>query len=325
MFRADSQITSGFVPRSIPTCYVSRRFNTSMYSPCYVSRRFNTSRKNTNLLKAFFKRLFPVSFLSAVFSVFVFCQLGCGSSPKTTKKLAYSATAKQNFRKGVKALNKKQMEEAKKFFGHVRSRYPLSKYAVLSKLRLADLLFKSGKFISAISAYESFLKDHPTHREVTNGYVPYRIGYAHFRMVPDDFFLFPPAYEKDLTPALATVKVFRSFLERFPNSKYSDKARRYFTKALKVLAKHELYVARFYLSRGKPKGAILRLQYIIAKYPEAGFEPSVMLLLGKTYLKLKQIERAKSVFSDLMKKHPKNQNASQAKLYIKHIKKRFGK
>lgn len=251
--------------------------------------------------------------------------MGCSSGPKTTKKLTYSATARQNYRKGVKALRKKNMEEAKKFFKFVRSRYPLSKYAVLAELRSADLLFKSGKYLSAVDAYENFLKEHPTHREVINGYVPYRIGYSHFKMVPSDFFLFPPAHEKDLTPAIAAMKVFRRFLERFPDSKYAKKARRYFHKALKILAKHELYVARFYLSKGKPKGAILRLNYLIAKYPEAGFEPSVMLLLGKTYLKLKKIDRAKNVFKKLLEKHPDDHNAKRAKLFLKHIKKRFGK
>lgn len=249
---------------------------------------------------------------------------GCAGGPTATKKMAYSDTAKQNYEKGIKALEKKQLEEAKKFFDFVRSRFPLSQYAVLSKLRQADLLFRGGKFVSAINAYDGFMKDHPTHREVVNGYVPFRIGLAHYRMVPDDFFLFPPSYEKDLAPALAAVTVFRRFLEKFPDSKYSERARKYFTRSLKLLARHELYVARFYLSKGKPKGAILRLEHIIRQYPEAGFEPSVMLLMGKTYLKMKEIDRAKSVFKDLTKKHPEDRNASQARLYLKHIKRRFG-
>lgn len=260
-----------------------------------------------------------------LFALAVMSLPGCASGPSTTKKTAYSDTAKENYEKGVTALEKKRLEEAKKFFDFVRSRFPLSQYAVLSKLRQADLLFRGGKFVSAITAYDAFMKDHPTHREVLNGYVPFRIGLAHYRMVPDDFFLFPPSFEKDLAPALAAVTVFRRFLERFPDSKYTERARKYFTRSIQLLARHELYVARFYLAKGKPKGAILRLEHVIKTYPEAGFEPSVMLLLGRTYLKMKDIERAKSIFTDLTKKHPEDRNASQARLYLKHIKRRFGK
>lgn len=258
-----------------------------------------------------------------ILSVLFLC-LGCSSGPLASGKLSYSSTAQQNYRKGVKRLRKKQLDEAKKFFKFVHSRYPLSKYAALAELRLADVLYKQGKYLSAIDAYQNFLKNHPTHREVQSGYVPYKIGRSHWKMTPGDWWLFPPAYEKDRTSALAAMKVFKRFLERFPDSKYARKARRYFRKAVRRLAKHELYVAKFYLSRGKPKGAILRLQYLIAKFPDAGYEPSVMLLLGKTYLKLKKIKKAVELLRALTQKHPDDHNADRARLYLKHIKKRYG-
>jgi outer membrane protein assembly factor BamD len=252
------------------------------------------------------------------------CAASCAAGPTDTGKLSYTGSARQNYRKGVKALRKKELDEAKKFFKFVKNRFPLSKYAVLAKLRLADVLYNQGKFLSAIDAYQNFLKEHPTHREVESGYVPFRVGRAHWKMAPGDWWLFPPSHEKDRTPALATMKVFKRFLERFPDTKYTPKARKIYRKAVRRLARHELYVAKFYLSRGKPKGAILRLQHLIRKYPEAGFEPSVMLLLGKMYLKLKRIEKAVETFRGLMEKHPDDHNADRARLYLKHISKRYG-
>ena len=248
---------------------------------------------------------------------------GCSQSAKPTRKLTYSATARSNYFKGVKALKKKNFEEAQKYFKYVRNRHPLSKYAPLSELRQADVLYKQGKYLSAIDAYQTFIKEHPSHVEVGNGYVPYMIGYCHWRMTPGDFWLFPPSYEKDLTPALAAMKVFRRFLERFPDSKYARKARRFYKRALRKLANRELYVARFYLSRGKPRGAILRLEYLVKKYPDAGYEPTVLFLLGKTFLRMKRIQKAVETFKKIIKRYPKDHNAKRARLYLMYIKRQY--
>lgn len=250
--------------------------------------------------------------------------MGCAKSVKPTSKLTYSMTARQNYRKGLKSLKKKNFEDAQKFFKYVREKHPLSKYAPLAELRQGDVLYKQGKYLSAIDAYQTFIKEHPTHAEVASGYVPYMIGYCHWRMSPGDWWLFPPSHEKDLTPALATMKVFRRFLEQFPSSKYTPKAKKFYRRAVRKLAKHEMYVARFYLSRGKPKGAILRLEYLIKKYPDAGNEATVLLLLGRTYLKLKQVNKAVEVLKKLVTTYRNDYNAKRALRYLKHIEKHHG-
>ena len=251
--------------------------------------------------------------------------LSCSSGHKIVGPVNYSATARQNYRKGVRAMRKRNYEEAKKYFKYVRNKFVLSKYVVLAELRSADLLFKQGKYLSAIDAYQTFLKEHPGHQAVQSGYVPFKIGYSHWKMVPSDWWLLPPSYEKDLTPVLGAAKVFRRFLERFGESKYAGRARKYYHKALRKLARHELYVAKFYLSRGKPKGAILRLEGLVRRYPDAGYEPSVLLLLAKTHLKMKHLGKARATFSLLIRKYPTNSNAARARLYLKYMDKTFGR
>ncbi len=243
----------------------------------------------------------------------------CSHGPKHTGPLSYSATARKNYRKGVRALKKKDFEEAKKYFEYVREKFVLSKYVVLAELRLADLLYKQGKFLAAAEAYRNFIKDHPGHPDVLSGYVPFRLAMCHWKAVPTDWWLLPPAYEKDLTAVEAAAKAFRVFLDRFPNSKYSSKARKYYDKAVQRLAEHELYVAKFYLSRHKPKGAILRLEGLMKRYPDARFAPSVLLLLGRTYLEKKDYSQAKKVFEKLAARHPGTPQAKRARLYLRFI------
>lgn len=250
---------------------------------------------------------------------------GCSANVNvSTHKVSYRATARQNYQKGVKALKNKSFEDATKYFKFVRSRYPFSKYATLSELRLGDVLQESEKFIAAIDAYKTFTKEHPTHPQVEDGYAAYHIGLCYWRLTPSDFFILPPANEKDQTSTEAAMLAFKRFIKRYPDSKHRKDANKYYLKSLRQLAGHELYVARFYLSRNKPKGAIFRLEYLIKRYPDAGYQPEVMFLLGRTYLSMKKPKRAQKVFRLLIQKHPGNYNAKKAQRYIAFIAKTFG-
>jgi len=249
----------------------------------------------------------------------------CSSNVKlTAKPVSYGVTAKRNYFKGMKALKDKSFEDATKYFKFVQSRYPFSKYAPLAELRLADVLRGQEKFIAAIDAYKNFIKDHPSHPMVEDGTAAYNIGYCYYRLTPSDFFILPPSQEKDQTSTEAAMLAFKRFLARYPRSKHRKKAAHYYHKMLRQLAAHELYVARFYLRKNKPRGAIFRLEYLIRRYPDAGLQPEVMLLLGRTYLRMKQVKKAKAVLEKLMAKYPDNYNAKKARRFLSLIARAFG-
>ncbi len=89
---------------------------------------------------------------------------GCAAQAKVTgTKVSYSATSRQNYKKGKKALKSKNFEDAMKYFKFVKARYPFSKYATLAELRIADVMRDAEKFIACIDAYKTFIKEHPTH------------------------------------------------------------------------------------------------------------------------------------------------------------------
>jgi len=272
------------------------------------------------------RRLSSVIGLVSLGLLAVACGLpGCSAQAQLTgTKVSYSNTARKNYRKGVKALKGKNFEDATKYFKFLKARYPFSKYSTLGELRLADVLRDSEKFIAAIDAYKTFIKEHPTHPMVESGYAAFHIGMCFWKLTPGDFFIMPPSEEKDQTSSEAAMLAFKRFMKRFPDSPHKKKAKQYYQKALRRLAAHEMYVAKFYLGRGKPKGAIFRLKYLIKKYPDAGLEPQVLFLLGRTYLGLKKHKRALAVFRSIIKKYPGNYNAKKAQRYVAHISKEFG-
>lgn len=245
--------------------------------------------------------------------------LGCASTKSTAVSVSYGETARANYEKGLRELKDENYPEAVKYFGYVKAKFPFSRFATLAELRIADAYFAQEKYLEAIDAYKLFIKFHPTHPEVLNGYASYRICQGYVEQIPSDWFLVPPSYEKDQAATRDAMRELAAFLRTYPKSPYQEKGRQLYGKCLRKLADHELYVARFYLDRDKPQAAILRLESLLQRYPDAGVDPEVMLLLGQTYLKLEQREKARATFAGLVQKYPNDAYAAKAKLYLQYM------
>lgn len=241
------------------------------------------------------------------------------------KTVKYQLTAKQNYEKGLKELKDENFAEAIKYFTFVKTRFPFSRYATLAELRVADSHLARGRYVEAVDAYRQFIKFHPTHEMTENGYAHFKICESHYKQIPDEWLLSPPAYEKDQTSTREALREYDLFLAKYPDSKYAKDARKQRKIALKKLIDHELYVARFYLGRSRPKGTALRLRGILEQFPGTGNEPDIMILLGQTYLQMEQIDKARETFKRLIEEHPKDHNARRARLYLEYIDKRYGR
>jgi outer membrane protein assembly factor BamD len=232
-------------------------------------------------------------------------------------------TAQQNYEAGLKQLKNNNWLTAKQFFQHIRSQFGFSKWATLAELGSADASLGSEKYQEAIDGYKQFIKAHPSHERTQDGYAAYKIGEAYYKQIPSDWFLAPPSYEKDQGPVNDALRELAAFTDQYADSPYAAEARKKMGECIRRLADHELYVARFYLNRGKPHAAIGRLEGVIKDFPGAQREPETLLMLGQTYLKMDKPDRARQVFAKLAADHPQDYRANKAKLYIEWIDKRF--
>lgn len=244
---------------------------------------------------------------------------GCNGSSKATKGVSYRETARANYKKGLAELKDDNFPEAIKYFTFVKNKFPFSRYATLAELGIADTHYAQEKYLEAIDAYKMFIKFHPIHPKVEDGYVSYRICQAYMEQIPSDWFLVPPSFEKDQSSTKDAMRELRAFVRNFKSSKYLPKVQDLYRRCIRRLADHELYVAQFYLERDKPKATILRLETLLKRYPDAGVDPKVMLLLGQTYLKLDEKEKAKATFANLIRKYPKDAYSAKARLYLKYM------
>jgi outer membrane protein assembly factor BamD len=248
---------------------------------------------------------------------------GCATTD-TKSNASYADSAHENYDKGLKELQSENWADAVRYFHYVRAKFGFSKWATLSELGIADADVGREKYQEAIDGYKAFIKNHPTHPKVQDGYAAYRIGEAFYKQIPGDFFLFPPSHEKDQGPVRDAQRELTAFLEEYSDSTYVAEARKRLVDCERRLAEHELYVANFYLGRNKPQAAVGRLEGLLKTYPHSTIEPEVLLLLGKTHLKLDHPVEARRTFERLAISFPGDYHAKQAKLYLEHIAQRYG-
>lgn len=249
---------------------------------------------------------------------------GCASSDEATKPITYSLTAKQNYEKGLAELKDENYPEALKYFQFVKSKFPFSKFAVLSDLAVADTQFARGNYTEAIDSYKSFARLHPTHEKVEDGYVAFKVGESYFKDMPDDVWLLPPSYEKDQSAVIDALRELDDFRKKFPDSPYDKKAGDLRKQVLQRLVDHEVYVARFYLKADHPKAAAMRLEGAIRRYPGSGREPELLFALGETYLHMNDPLRAKETFQRVVAEYSTAAQARRAGLYLEFIRRRYG-
>ncbi len=236
----------------------------------------------------------------------------------------FSLTAKQNYERGLAELKDENFSDAIQYFTYVKQKFPFSTYAPLAELGLADTEYERGNYQEAIDSYRSFIRLHPRHEKVSSGYAAFRIGESYFKEMPEDWFIMPPSFERDQSAVQDALRELDNMLDKYPDSKYSEQARSYRRQVLSRLVEHEVYVARFYLDRGHPKGAIVRITEALNRYPGSGRDAELLLTLGETQLDMGNPASAKQVFERVVRDYAASVEMKRAELFLAYIKRRYG-
>lgn len=212
----------------------------------------------------------------------------------------YSADADTNLKRGDEALAGKNFTEAERYFEYVKTKYPYLEASKAAELRLADTDFERDQFAQARDRYQAFVKLHPTHPRVD--YAAYRAALTHYREMPSDFFVLPPAEEKDQQEVRSTLAAMNDFLRQHPRSAFADEAKTKLAEARRRLAAHEWYVAEFYRRRARWVAVVGRLRNIVERYEGAGYDERAYLGLHEAYVQLKDEARAKETLRAMAQK-----------------------
>jgi outer membrane protein assembly factor BamD len=245
--------------------------------------------------------------------------LGTACAAKQGKKgvLDYSRSAKDLFDNAMEQFDDEDCTEAEKLFEDVRRQFPYSKYAVEAELKIADCKFSDGADAEAAVAYQQFVKAHPTHEAAD--YAAFKRGMAFVEQIPGDFFIMPPSYERDQSATRDAREAFASFLRTYPDSRFRERASEELVQVVDALVRHEMYVARFYLSRDLRKAASVRLEGIWVSFPESTLVPDAMFLQATTFLEMGEPGEARRIFMEIARHYPEHYQTKRAKDYLRHL------
>jgi len=188
--------------------------------------------------------------------------------------------------RGMESMAAGHYKSAIDSFEKIKDRYPYSKFALLAELKLADALFGKGSYDEAYDAYDEFERLHPTNAQIHH--VIYQKGMCHFSQIG--------TIDRDQSHTIKAKEEFQRLIKRFPDSVYARLAQKRLRECFINLAKHELYVGKFYYKIKRYKAAKGRFLYILHNYPDLGQYHEALRYLGLCEEKLaeKQLKAAKN-------------------------------
>jgi outer membrane protein assembly factor BamD len=256
------------------------------------------------------RRIFACSLLFALAAA----PAGCGAKKPPQSPLEYSENARRDYDAALEAYFDKDWEEAILLLTEVKRKYGYSRYARLAQLRIADAEYHQEKYAEAIGSYKGFVHDFPNDPEVP--YARYKIAKALFAQSSQSLLL-PPLEERDLATVHDSYSTIRALLQDYPGYKHARELHYMLEVVTGMLARHELYVARFYLNRGNFEAAVARCQFALRHYDQSGLEAEGMVLLAETYMKMKKRARARAVLRQMLALYPDSPFSIPARRFLR--------
>jgi outer membrane protein assembly factor BamD len=254
----------------------------------------------------------PSAKLSVVFALFIATTLslvtGCASSKvDPTAKMTpeeIHAQAKEeiyniNYAKAIELLEKLEGRAAGT---------PLAQQAQLEK---AHAHYLAEEPAQAVATLDRFIRLHPASPALD--YALYLKGRVNFN---ENLGMFASltgqdSSERDQQAAKESFAAFKELVTRFPDSRYSSDARQRMNHIVNSLARYEVHVARYYMSRGAYLAAINRAQQAIRDYRDAPALEDALDILMQAYDALAMPQLRDDTRRVLELNYPKSQYISR--------------
>lgn len=171
-------------------------------------------------------------------------------------------------------------EQVRQTLNQIIDNYPYSTYAPRAQLLIADSYFKEGRYLEAAESYDHFIKMYPNDKDIE--YAIFMEGRS-FLENQKSWLLGGIPYDIDPTGIYNAYVEFKYILDNYPSSKYIEEAKKYELQCEQALAKHDLYIADFYIAHDHYEAAINRLKAVYEKYPDSGVADTALYKLAEVY------------------------------------------
>lgn len=254
---------------------------------------------------------------SLAFAVLCAVAPACATTGTPVPASSPAEEADQNYHRAMDLYRDESWPEATEAFRAIQRANATSRVATLAELRLADIEFRQERYTEALAAFRSWLRYHPGHAEAP--YARFMIARCHLEQLPEDWFLTPPSWERDLSAAHDAETALARFVRDHGTSEHGPEARRHLRHVREVLARHEVYVANFYSSRDHYAAAASRLLGVLANFHDSGLEPLALLRLGEVYLRMNHAADARGAFTQLVEAYPNAAETAAAREHLRRL------
>ena len=232
-----------------------------------------------------------MSIISRILALFLVFQLsGCMFGLlKTTKKGENTEgwTVTQFYEQGKQDMEDADWKSAISFFIALEARYPYGRYAQQAQLYVAYAHYKEDDQEAAIIAADRFIRLHPNHPSVDYAY--YIKGLSSFNdekgmagYVMKNW-IDQHMSERDPKASNESFQSFKELVTRFPDSPYRADSIKRMNFLFNTVAMGEIYVARYYMSRGAYVAAINRAQFTLNEFPQTPATKHALEIMVEAY------------------------------------------
>jgi outer membrane protein assembly factor BamD len=215
--------------------------------------------------------------------------------------------AETYYKQGEKLYSKKKYDQAAEKWRKVKDSNTSPLLKTLVELKVADALYKDENYVEAAAEYENFRKLHPKHPKAP--YALFMLGDCNYHLIEKT--------DTDQSPVKKAVTVFETFLQEYPDSDMVKQAREKLAACRAKQASYEIYVGRYYYRTDRFGAAILRFKDALEKYPGAPVNDEALFLLGNSYLRTGEKEKAREALNRVVTDYPKSEFAVKAKDILK--------
>jgi outer membrane protein assembly factor BamD len=194
------------------------------------------------------------------------------------------APAGDLYNKGLAYMNAGDLTEAVKAFNEVDRQHPYSEWARKALIMSAYASYKKGKFDDTILSANRYLTLYPGTEDAP--YAQYLIAQSHYNRIPD--------VTRDQAQTEEALAALEAIVDNYPESEYSEDARKKVIQTRDQLAGKEMQVGRYYLERREYIAAINRFKVVVTKYQDTRHVEEALYRLVEANLAMGLVSEAQT-------------------------------
>jgi outer membrane protein assembly factor BamD len=192
-------------------------------------------------------------------------------------------TAAEYYKNAKDEFDNQSWDAAIKLYEALESKFPFGRFAQQAQLEVAYAYYKQGESAQALAALDKFIKLHPNHQNID--YALYLKALVNFKedLGPLTRFAAQDLADRDPKAARESFEGFKELTNRFPQSRYTPDAIERMAYLTEALARHEIRVARYYLTRGAYLAAANRAQDALKRFPTSPIQKDALDVIIEAY------------------------------------------